>query len=74
MSAFPSVGFATLTFSIFAVVCISNTSFLLIRVTLFISEIAWERNPDGIDIGGWGLWLSVEEIADETRTAVAAAI
>ena len=30
---------------------------------LGFGEIAWERNPDGIDIGGWGLWLSVEEIA-----------
>lgn len=25
--------------------------------------IKWERNPDGIDIGGWGLWLTTEEIA-----------
>ena len=30
---------------------------------LGFGEVVWERNPDGIDIGGWGLWLTVEEIA-----------
>ncbi len=30
---------------------------------LGFGEVVWDRNPDGIDIGGWGLWLSVEEIA-----------
>lgn len=30
---------------------------------LGFGAIQWEQNPDGIDIGGWGLWLTTEEIA-----------
>ncbi len=30
---------------------------------LGFGAVQWERNPDGIDIGGWGLWLTTEEIA-----------
>ncbi len=30
---------------------------------LGFGEVAWDRNPDGIEVGGWGMWTSVEEIA-----------
>ena len=30
---------------------------------LGIAAPEWNRNPQGIDIGGWGLWLSVKDLA-----------
>ena len=30
---------------------------------LGFGETRWERNPDGLELGGWGLWLTTEEIA-----------
>lgn len=30
---------------------------------LGIRNVYWEQNPDGIDIGGWGLWVTLEQLA-----------
>ena len=30
---------------------------------LGFGEVRWDRNPDGIDLGGWGMLVSAEEIA-----------
>ncbi len=30
---------------------------------LGFGDVEWETNPEGINLGGWGLWLSVRELA-----------